>query len=1096
MRRKLALIILVSVFLCSQQSGQGPAGETPQFSSFYNIPGATQHEISAVEALREKGGSLIYGALPSTETFINEGGEIDGYSALLCDWLSSLFGLNFRPGVYEWSELIAKLNTGEIDFTNLQVREDRLRTYFMTDPVAQRSLKIMRIEGSPPLDKGAPRFVFLEGSAIFGQAAAVSEPGAYEAVFAPDYEAVYRMLKNGDADAFIAINTTEAAFDNYGGIQTADFSPLVFFPVSLATANAELAPLISLITKALKSGGIYQLNDLYKTGYRRYKHHRFLVELSEEEREYLHSSPVVPMAGEYWFYPVSFYNVYNGKWEGIAHDILAEIENITGIKFKLAHGRHTNWPEIMDMLRDGKAHIVTDLIYTTERKNEFIWAKNSYLSDRYALLSKQEFPDIGIVDIPYAKIGLIKDTAQTDAFRDWFPAAQRALEYETQDAAFNALERGEVDLVMASTFKLISMTDYYHFSGYKANYVFNSAIEYAFGFNREQRVLRSIVDKAFPLINIEQIVDRWVSANYDYEIRLIRAQRPWLIGVLALSVCVLVLLAVFLARSISSEKKLEELVRKRTSELEFEFSKLAAILDSSPDIMFCKDLNLRYIQCNRNYAEAFNIRAEDIKGKMDAEIFDYAPDLAQKFIEDDKSVMSEKRTAVFEDRVVLKHKSGEESLLETIKTPLMQNNEVIGVIGIARDITQRKAMEEAALAASRSKTAFLATMSHEMRTPMNVVVGLTDLMLEDETLSPNAKDNLKKISTAGNTLQCLINDVLDISKIEAGKLELMPVQYNIPSLLNDIITLNMIHIEDKPVSFKLNIGEELPANLYGDDLRVKQVINNLLSNAFKYTQKGTVTLALASERGEGDSVRLSGCVSDTGIGIRPEDITKLFSDYNQVDTRANRLIGGTGLGLSITKMLVERMGGDISVESEYGKGASFSFSIRQKYVDDKTIGAETAENLRTFRYADKRKSVSAKLVRPDLSYASVLVVDDMQTNLDVAVGLLRKYKMRVDCALSGADAVALIEKREPIYDAIFMDHMMPGMDGVEAAQAIRAIGTEYALTIPIIALTANAIAGNEQMFMANNFQAFLAKPINIMNLDFIVQRWVRDKSKE
>ena len=415
--------------------------------------------------------------------------------------------------------------------------------------------------------------------------------------------------------------------------------------------------------------------------------------------------------------------------------------------------------------------------------------------------------------------------------------------------------------------------------------------------------------------------------------------------------------------------------------------------------------------------------------------------------------------------------------------------------GYFADITERQQLEAAEMA-NRAKSAFLANMSHEMRSPMNVVVGLTDLMLEEDDPSVNLKDNLEKINTAGNTLLGLINDVLDISKIEAGKLELIPAEYEVPSLLNDIITLNMIRTENKPVVFRLDINENLPYNLYGDDLRVKQIINNLLSNAFKYTQKGTVTLGINCEREGAENVRMSVWVSDTGIGIPEGDLKKLFTDYNQVDVQANRQIGGTGLGLSITKMLVENMNGEISVESEYNKGSTFRLHIIQKFVSDKGIGAEMAENLRSFQYPDKKKHAYEKFVRSDLSYANVLVVDDMPNNLDVAKALLGKYKMRVDCVTNGQDAIDRIEAGEPVYDAIFMDHMMPGMDGVEATGKIRAIGTKYAVKIPIIALTANAIAGNEQMFLSNDFQGFLAKPINIMNLDSIVQRWVRDKSRE
>jgi CheY-like chemotaxis protein len=275
--------------------------------------------------------------------------------------------------------------------------------------------------------------------------------------------------------------------------------------------------------------------------------------------------------------------------------------------------------------------------------------------------------------------------------------------------------------------------------------------------------------------------------------------------------------------------------------------------------------------------------------------------------------------------------------------------------------------------------------------------------------------------------------------------------------------------------------------LFGDDLRIKQILNNLLSNAFKYTREGTVTLGAGSWH-DGDEVWITFFVRDTGIGIRQEDITKLFNAYNQVNTHANRTIEGTGLGLSITKKFVDLMEGEIMVESEYGKGTTFHVRICQKYVSDQILGKETVESLCKFRYSDKKKKKQEKLVRPDLSYARVLVVDDFITNLDVAAGMLRKYNMQVDCLMSGREALDRIATGEPVYNAVFMDHMMPEMDGVETTAAIRALGTEYAKNIPVIALTANAVAGNEQMFLSNGLNAFLPKTYSVKSLESEVQR--------
>jgi signal transduction histidine kinase/CheY-like chemotaxis protein/HPt (histidine-containing phosphotransfer) domain-containing protein len=396
---------------------------------------------------------------------------------------------------------------------------------------------------------------------------------------------------------------------------------------------------------------------------------------------------------------------------------------------------------------------------------------------------------------------------------------------------------------------------------------------------------------------------------------------------------------------------------------------------------------------------------------------------------------------------------------------------------------------------SRHKSAFLANMSHELRTPLNVVIGLTDLILEDEKLDKHVTENLVKISNAGTTLLSIVNDVLDFSKIESGRLTLSPVEYYTSSLLNDIATLTIARMGEKPIVFRLDIPDDLPNKLYGDDLRVKQVLTNLLTNSVKYTQQGSIDLIMRCTR-EDDSIWMDIAVKDTGMGISKENIKSLFYDYYQVDDKANRHIEGTGLGLAITKRLVKMMDGQINVESVRGKGSTFSFRLRQGYVDDETLGAEVSEKLRNFSYIDEKRINTQKLVRINLSYAKVLVVDDMQTNLDVASGLLRKYQMQVDCLTNGPAAIDRIKAETPVYNAIFMDHMMPGMDGIETVDRIRALNTEYARNIPIIALTANAIQGTDKMFFEHDFQAFISKPIDVMELDSALRKWVRDKTRE
>ena len=396
--------------------------------------------------------------------------------------------------------------------------------------------------------------------------------------------------------------------------------------------------------------------------------------------------------------------------------------------------------------------------------------------------------------------------------------------------------------------------------------------------------------------------------------------------------------------------------------------------------------------------------------------------------------------------------------------------------------------------ASEAKSHFLARMSHEMRIPLNAIIGLSGLILS-EGRDTTERRNIEKVRNAGLTLLALANDLLDISKIEAGRVELSPMEYDTPSLINDIAVMNIVRRGSKSISFRIVVDETLPSRLRGDDLRVRQIFNNLLSNAFKYTEGGEVEWRLSWAR-EDDSVWLFSSVRDTGIGIRPENLERIFTDYNQVGEDAARHIEGTGLGLSIALNLVKLMDGELTVESEYGKGSTFSVRIRQGYIGSEPIGPELAREIQQFQHTARKRAEHPQIAYPRLDHARVLVVDDVESNLDVAMGMMKPYGMRIDCVTSGQQAIELVRAEKVLYDVIFMDHMMPRIDGIEALRRIRAIGTQYASSVPIVALTANVVSGNEQRFLESGFQAFLAKPIDILQMDAIIQRFIRNEAPE
>ena len=553
------------------------------------------------------------------------------------------------------------------------------------------------------------------------------------------------------------------------------------------------------------------------------------------------------------------------------------------------------------------------------------------------------------------------------------------------------------------------------------------------------------------------------------------------VGFIFLSVIALFFCALSLNRPIAN-------LEKANAELALQNSKIQTIFDSIPDLLFVKDLNSCFVQCNHAMEVLFGCRNEDIIGKNEGEAFGFDTEAVERIFEYERMIFSEGRQVVIEENVTTPNGI---HIFETIKTPLKQNGSIIGLIGVVREITKRKEMEEKLLSASKAKSDFLARMSHEIRTPMNAILGITEIQLQDETLAPTTQEALNKIYNSGDLLLGIINDILDLSKIEAGKFELSDAKYEVASLINDTVSLNMMRIGSKPIEFVLSVDENIPAVLYGDELRIKQILNNLLSNAFKYTEKGMVKLSVSvkSENKDKDSeVVLSFSVSDSGRGMTEEQINKLFDEYSRFDANTNHIIEGTGLGMNITQNLVSIMKGKISVKSEVNWGSVFTIHLPQKNVGSEVLGKELAENLQNFRTSGTKQIKRARIMLEQMPYGNVLVVDDVESNLYVAKGLMAPYKLSIETAMSGFEAIEKI-KSGNIYDIVFMDHMMPKMDGVETVKNIR----EYGYGHPIVALTANAVVGQSEIFLANGFDDFISKPIDVRQLNTVLKKFVQHK---
>lgn len=384
-------------------------------------------------------------------------------------------------------------------------------------------------------------------------------------------------------------------------------------------------------------------------------------------------------------------------------------------------------------------------------------------------------------------------------------------------------------------------------------------------------------------------------------------------------------------------------------------------------------------------------------------------------------------------------------------------------------------------ATAKAKGAFFAKMSHEIRTPINAVLGMDEMILR-EPVSPEVEEYALNIKNAGQSLLSIINDILDTSKLEADKLELVPVDYDLMSILGDCYNMVNIRAHDKGLELRVINDPSVPKCLHGDEVRIRQILTNLLTNGVKYTKVGYVELGVRWQKLDGDNMNLIFAVKDTGMGIAPDNLNSIFESFQRVDEKKNKYVEGTGLGLSISKQLIDMMHGTITVESKIDEGSVFTVSIPQKIVGTSALGDFYKSISNRTRVVDKYKE---KFQAPD---AKVLVVDDIQMNLDVFKGLLKKTQVQIDTALSGERALDLVNIKH--YDIIFMDHLMPEMDGVETLNKIREMDTKNNET-PIIALTANAGPDAERQYKEYGFTDYISKPVKGKHLEEIVLKYLQ-----
>ena len=639
----------------------------------------------------------------------------------------------------------------------------------------------------------------------------------------------------------------------------------------------------------------------------------------------------------------------------------------------------------------------------------------------------------------------------------------------------------------------------------------------------------------------------------------------------------------------------ETLLQVLTAEKTRHEKYVALLLESSPDLILLVDVEGGLVNCTKSFLqETHAVGLGAIQDKKFTKLLEpfLSSDELQQLVQAFEENIT-KAQVVNLNLIMDLQQSGSARHYSISLSPIIVDKRVDGSIIFFHDMTDLLTAIEGAEQANSAKSTFLANMSHEIRTPLNAVIGLSDMLLE-EGLAISELEKVQAIRQAGANLLSIIGDILDISKIESGKMEIAEAPYLLISLLNDAVNITKIRLKEKPIDFTVFVEGDLPETLIGDEMHIRQVLMNMLSNAAKYTNKGSIVLRIEGKKHDSE-VDLCFSVTDTGVGIREEDMEKVFGSFSQVNRSAHRNVEGTGLGLAIARNLALLMNGTLTVESTFGQGSAFYFKLQQKFESERIFAPINHDNLyeelviyeprnanalvlietlgslglrghvyqsveEMLIYLNKQshslafvyssikwnnydilverlgrenvyvygegfthihganyKKVSdplnsqiislclqrnletehftgQSLARMELPDVNVLLVDDIEINLMVGEALLKAYKMQVDVCSSGIEAIRMVMEKD--YDMVFLDHMMPEMDGIETTHIIRSLPGEKFQRLPIIALTANAMSGAREMMIEQGMDDYLVKPIEQVKLDEIIKRWVPEEKSQ
>ena len=1012
---------------------------------YSEIPDITPDEINAVEMILEGNDQFAFGSVLSSEAFYDSSELSAGFDSLVSGWLTMLFNVPFNLTIYDnYGELEASVTSGETDFCNSLINKTDSEQYYISDPIAERTLKCVKLFGSRPYAEISIDSTQKIG--LFANEELVMQIRQYygdgnKVIYADDYAHAYELLKNGEIAAFFEAGSGETAFDQYEDIVIEDIISIPTGKLALASTKDELKPLVDVVNKALRYGGAYYMTNLYNRGRELFKRYRLRLNLTDEEKEYIESKYSQGMNIRAFMYednyPISFIDSSDSNWRGKAVDVLDKVSRLTGLIFTKSAIESETVSDLTRLLEDGEIELLAGLEITRQNRGDFYITK-PFDSGMVVMLSKTKYPVKSAEEVNYSRVGLVENTGAADVFLTLYPNHRNSSYFNRLEDALSALKSEKIELLPASNNMMAKAIHFLGFTGIAANVVFNGNFGAVFCVGKRDYELTSVIDKAMSFIDTEGISMRWNNFMLDSAGFFSGDMTPWLAVAATIFFWLALLLLIVCLRYWRVQKRLKKSLKKAKGQIR----DLTAIVNKTAT-------------------------GGEYESGMEFDDID-TPSLRAE----QQSAQTKYKQTAFEQQAGA---LGQAPYGRSIRSA----DYAAPTTGISQDAVEYEPLFETP-ESGQDKTEFLARLTNELRAPLNTIKGMTTIL--KKTTDPERINSLTtQIAAAADSLSVILDNMIVLSRIEAGSFSLSYEDFSLRRVVEDAVEQYEEQCKEIGIGFKYTPADQMGDWVVKSDKnRLIQLLCNAVDLMTKYTDDGWIEMGIyVKEEPDYYLAAFSFVDPKSRLGsVLTEPIPELTEDYHDI----SHLYEAAVLNLQVMRHLVTRMGGELSVERMQEQGQILSFSIKA----DKGDAGDVVE------------AVPLDLTGTELDTIdyciNVLFADDIEVNRTIFGELFSDTDMIIDETEDGEHTVEYFANSPMYYyDIIFIDVLMPGLNGYETIKRIRALEREDALSVPIIIMM--TAENHEELELAKRLGAtdYVLKPVNLNILNKLLKKYITDQ---